>query len=84
MGPCEEEQVHYVFFPQPGSVDEKSVLLLLVRKKMKQRKIRKYLLLVYVLYYKMRLYDGFIRIMVVIKYTLQVAVFEPTKLYTAT
>ena len=32
MGPCEEEQVHYVFFSQPGSVDEKSVLLLLVRK----------------------------------------------------
>ena len=33
----------------------------------------------------MRLYDGFISIMAVIKYTLQqVAVFEPTKLYTAT
>ena len=84
MGPCEEEQVHYVFFSQPGSVDEKSVLILLVRKKKKQRKIRKYLLLVYILYYKMRLYDGFISIMAVIKYTLQVAVFESTKLYTAT
>ena len=85
MGPCEEEQVHYVFFSQPGSVDEKSVLLLPVRKKkMKQRKIRKYLLLVYILYYKMRLYDGFISIMAVIKYTLQVAVFESTKIYTAT
>jgi hypothetical protein len=43
MGPCEEEQVHYVFFSQPGSVDEKSVLPLLVGKKKKQRKIRKYL-----------------------------------------
>ncbi len=37
VGPCEEEQVHYVFFSQPGSVDEKSVLPLLVRKTNRSR-----------------------------------------------
>jgi len=41
MGPCEEEQVHYVFFSQPGSVDEKSVLLLLIRKKIEAEEDKK-------------------------------------------
>jgi hypothetical protein len=41
MGPCEEEQVHYVFFSQPGSVDEKSVPLLLVSEKIEAEEDKK-------------------------------------------
>ena len=40
VGPCEEEKVQHIFLSQPGGIDQKSVLLLLVTTK--QRYENKY------------------------------------------